>query len=47
MSIASISGTIEYPESDGESMAETDLHRDWMVRILEIEQLKKRLGKEV
>lgn len=27
---------IEYPESDGKPMAETDLHRDWMVRILEI-----------
>ena len=36
MSIASISEAIEYPESDGEPMAETDLHRDWMVRILEI-----------
>ncbi len=36
MSIASITETIEYPESDGEPMAETDLHRDWMVRILEI-----------
>ena len=36
MSIASISESIEYPESDGEPMGETDLHRDWMVRILEI-----------
>jgi len=27
---------IEYPESDGMPMGETDLHRDWMVRILEI-----------
>lgn len=36
MSIASITESIEYPESDGEPMGETDLHRDWMVRILEI-----------
>ena len=36
MSIASISESIEYPESDGEPMGETDLHRDWMVRIIEI-----------
>lgn len=36
MSILSISESIEYPESDGEPMGETDLHRDWMVRILEI-----------
>jgi Uma2 family endonuclease len=27
---------IEYPESDGKPMGETDLHRDWMVRILDI-----------
>ncbi len=27
MSIASISESIEYPESDGEPMGETDLHR--------------------
>jgi len=27
---------IFYPESDGKAMGETDLHRDWMVRILEI-----------
>ena len=36
MSIASISESIDYPESDGEPMGETDLHRDWMFRILEI-----------
>ncbi|MEQ1828727.1 MAG: Uma2 family endonuclease [Pirellula sp.] len=36
MSIASISESIEYPESDGEPMGETDLHRDWMFRILEV-----------
>jgi len=27
---------IYYPESDGKPMAETDAHRDWMVRIIEI-----------
>jgi Uma2 family endonuclease len=27
---------IEYPESDGKPMGETDLHRDWMFRLLEI-----------
>lgn len=26
---------IEYPESDGQPMAETDLHRDWMIRIID------------
>lgn len=26
----------EYPESDGKPMGETDLHRDWMIRILDI-----------
>ena len=36
MSIAFISESIDYPESEGEPMGETDLHRDWMVRILEI-----------
>jgi Uma2 family endonuclease len=27
---------IEYPESDGKPMGETDLHRDWMFHILEV-----------
>ena len=36
MSIAQSLGHIEYPESDGEPMGETDLHRDWMVRILDM-----------
>ena len=30
---------IYYPESDGEPMAESDLHRDWMFEI--IEKLKR------
>jgi hypothetical protein len=36
MSSVTIPNEIEYPESDGKPMGETDLHRDWMVRILEI-----------
>lgn len=36
MSIANITDQIDYPESDGKPMGETDLHRDWMIRILEI-----------
>jgi Uma2 family endonuclease len=27
---------VEYPESDGRPMGETDLHRDWMNRIIEL-----------
>ena len=27
---------IDYPESDGRPMGESDLHRDWMVRIIEL-----------
>lgn len=27
---------IEYPESDGKPMGETDLHRDWMFRLIEL-----------
>jgi Uma2 family endonuclease len=36
MSSAITYDQIEYPESDGKPMGETDLHRDWMFRILEI-----------
>ncbi len=36
MSSVSIHNEIDYPESDGKPMGETDLHRDWMVRLLEI-----------
>ena len=28
--------SIDYPESDGRPMGETDLHRDWIVRIIEL-----------
>jgi hypothetical protein len=34
--VSAIDQTIEYPEWDGQPMGETDLHRDWMVRILDI-----------
>lgn len=37
---------VEYPSSDGEPMAETDLHRDWMLRL--IQRVKRRYrGKRV
>jgi len=36
MSVTQATEQIDYPESDGKPMGETDLHRDWMVRILEI-----------
>ncbi len=36
MRVAQLADQIEYPESDGKPMGETDLHRDWMVRILDI-----------
>jgi len=36
MSLLTSRAEIEYPESDGKPMGETDLHRDWMIRILEL-----------
>ncbi len=42
MSVAQTVHEIEYPESDGKPMGETDLHRDWMVRILDILRLRYR-----
>lgn len=39
MSIHTTVHGLVYPESDGLPMAESDLHRDWMVRILELLQL--------
>jgi Uma2 family endonuclease len=27
---------VEYPESDGEPMGETDLHRRWMIRVIDL-----------
>lgn len=35
MNIEQASPPIEYPTSDGKPMAETDLHRDWMFRLIE------------
>ena len=36
MSLAPIIEEIEYPESDGQPMGETDLHRNWMIRIFDL-----------
>ncbi len=36
MSSVTIQNEVEHPKSDRKPMGETDLHRDWMVRILEI-----------
>jgi len=36
MSSVTTRNEIEYPESDGKPMGETDLHRDWMFRLLEV-----------
>ena len=36
MSSVEVADRVEYPESDGKPMGETDLHRDWMIRILDI-----------
>jgi Uma2 family endonuclease len=33
---------IEYPETDGRPMGETDLHRDWMNRIIELLKFRYR-----
>lgn len=36
MSSVTVPQEIEYPESDGKPMGETELHRDWTIRILDI-----------
>jgi Uma2 family endonuclease len=36
LAMASPTIEIEYPETDGRPMGETDLHRDWMVRIIDL-----------
>lgn len=36
MSLPQAAAEIVYPESDGKPMGETDLHRDWMVRIIDL-----------
>lgn len=33
---------IEYPERDGRPMGETDLHRDWMIRLIRLLQYRYR-----
>ena len=38
MTAHNVVAEIYYPESDGEPMAETDLHRNWMIRIIDILQ---------
>ena len=38
--VQTIDNTVEYPESDGKPMGETDLHIDWIIRIRDI--LKRR-----
>jgi Uma2 family endonuclease len=45
MSTAEVANRIEYPESDGKPMGETDLHRDWMIRILDILRYRYRRQK--
>jgi Uma2 family endonuclease len=42
MSVVQTVYGIEYPESDGMPMGETDLHRDWMIRILDILRFRYR-----
>jgi Uma2 family endonuclease len=36
MSTTDAVGQVEYPESDGKPMGETDTHRTWMMRILDL-----------
>src|SRR5687768_9632875 len=36
MSLASSIPDVEYPESDGKPMGETDIHRAWMNRLYEL-----------
>ena len=46
MSTPSLATEIYYPESDGQPMAESELHQDWMIRIMDI--LRQRyLGEQV
>lgn len=42
MSLIQTVDQLQYPESDGRPMGETDLHRDWMVRILDLLRLRYR-----
>jgi len=42
MSTVTSPAEIDYPESDGKPMGETELHRNWTIRILEILQQRYR-----
>lgn len=42
MSLIRTTSEVEYPESDGLPMGETDLHRNWMIRLLDILQYRYR-----
>jgi Uma2 family endonuclease len=42
MSTVTSPADIEYPESDGKPMGETELHRNWTIRILDILQQRYR-----
>ena len=42
MSTSRVIEQIEYPETDGKPMGETDLHREWMIRILQLFQHRYR-----
>ena len=46
MSVPANLRDIEYPESDGKPMGESDLHRDWMFRIIELMRQRYR-GQQV
>ena len=36
MSLTHLLTDVEYPETDGQPMGETDLHRAWMIRIYDL-----------
>jgi Uma2 family endonuclease len=42
MSTAQTAIDVEYPESDGRPMGETDLHRNWMIRLIDMLQTRYR-----
>lgn len=42
MSTTQYTDQIDYPESDGRPMGETDIHRDWTIRLLDILRLRYR-----
>lgn len=46
MALVQTVGEIEYPESDGKPMGETDLHIDWIIRIRDILKYRYR-GQQV